>query len=192
MRPDMLETNSDFEYEALDLAHQKCMRLIRLRPNKFAKSGQSKIRMQLETIQARDIDTLRYRALSYTWGPEHPQHEIEVNDGKFLIRQNLHEFLTMYTQHISEERLIWIDQICINQSDNIEKAHTVGAMDKIYREAEEVIVWLGTATRSSPRLFRDLPLVQAKNLELAAYSGPQNWSIPIMEVLQYQYSEEDI
>ena len=47
----------------------------------------------------------------------------------------------METQHI------WIDAICINQSDKQsnmeEKNHQVGMMGEIYQSATEVLVWLG-------------------------------------------------
>lgn len=39
--------------------------------------------------------------------------------------------------------LIWIDQICINQNDHLERGHQVSIMKRIFSQAKEVIVWLG-------------------------------------------------
>lgn len=39
--------------------------------------------------------------------------------------------------------VIWIDSICIDQSNNVEKAYQVSFMRDIYRSASQVIVWLG-------------------------------------------------
>ncbi|WYZ35143.1 hypothetical protein EsH8_I_001419 [Colletotrichum jinshuiense] len=39
--------------------------------------------------------------------------------------------------------MAWADAICINQGDDIEKAHQVNLMGVIYDRATEVVVWLG-------------------------------------------------
>jgi hypothetical protein len=39
---------------------------------------------------------------------------------------------------------IFIDAICINQEDTVERCHQVKLMGLIYRDAEEVIAWLNT------------------------------------------------
>jgi hypothetical protein len=38
---------------------------------------------------------------------------------------------------------LWIDAICINQGDNVEKSSQVAMMDVIYSKSETVVVWLG-------------------------------------------------
>lgn len=43
----------------------------------------------------------------------------------------------------NEERLLWIDAVCINQADNIEKTHQVGLMTEIYKATWRGIAWLG-------------------------------------------------
>ena len=47
------------------------------------------------------------------------------------------------------EMPILIDAVCINQGDDVEKAHQVQKMSSIYSLAEEVIVWLGLASDGS-------------------------------------------
>jgi hypothetical protein len=42
-----------------------------------------------------------------------------------------------------EPVIIWADALCINQSDDGEKTSQVGLMRDIYRDAKEVIAWLG-------------------------------------------------
>ncbi|KAF2023231.1 HET-domain-containing protein, partial [Setomelanomma holmii] len=42
---------------------------------------------------------------------------------------------------------IWVDRICINQSDDDERSHQVGLMGLIYRRARTVFIWLGTEDR---------------------------------------------
>jgi len=44
---------------------------------------------------------------------------------------------------VSEERVVWIDAICINQEDEKEKEWHVNCMDEIYKAAYHVVAWLG-------------------------------------------------
>ena len=38
---------------------------------------------------------------------------------------------------------IWIDAVCIDQNNDLEKGHQVSFMDRIYRRADGVYIWLG-------------------------------------------------
>ena len=51
---------------------------------------------------------------------------------------------------------LWIDAICINQKDKIEKAEQVGLMKDVYRKASRVIVWLGEDSEHTVPGFRML------------------------------------
>lgn len=52
---------------------------------------------------------------------------------------------------------IWIDAICINQSDDAEKSVQVAMMADIYAGAKNVIVWLGEGTDSlEEKAFMDM------------------------------------
>ena len=46
-------------------------------------------------------------------------------------------------RHASTERLLWVDALCINQADSIEKSHQVNMMGEIYSKSAGVIIWLG-------------------------------------------------
>jgi len=94
-----------------------------------------------------------FTALSYTWGPESPAQDILVTSadcrGWFSIRQNLFEFLT--NRRNSSSAWFWIDQVCINQGKDDEKAHQVNQMTDIY-SAATVEVWLGCGFEGSDAL----------------------------------------
>jgi hypothetical protein len=49
---------------------------------------------------------------------------------------------------------MWIDAICINQADLVERGEQVQLMDSIYRQAASVVVWLGPASKNSSAAFR--------------------------------------
>jgi hypothetical protein len=45
--------------------------------------------------------------------------------------------------------MLWVDAICIDQTDASEKSYQVGLMARIYMQAHQVIVWLGDGDRES-------------------------------------------
>ncbi|KXH63523.1 hypothetical protein CSAL01_09033 [Colletotrichum salicis] len=47
-----------------------------------------------------------------------------------------------------DARTLWVDAICINQMDNVEKGHQVGTMDLVYR-SQDLVVWLGESSEKS-------------------------------------------
>ena len=94
-----------------------------------------------------------YEALSYTWGRStyEPQPCIILNENCNLpLTDNLYHALTRLRRS-RRSRDMWIDAICINQSDTDERGHQVSFMGEVYREARQVCVWLGDVHIASPR-----------------------------------------
>jgi hypothetical protein len=58
--------------------------------------------------------------------------------------------------HAYVGRNIWIDAVSINQNDDQEKAHQVRAMDRVYRQAELVLIWLGVEAEDSNMAVRGI------------------------------------
>jgi Heterokaryon incompatibility protein (HET) len=86
-----------------------------------------------------------YDALSYTWGSNALTAEIIVNGSTMHITQNLNSALSNLRGE-DDDRVLWIDSICINQLDNKERSYQVNMMKRIYSQAEQVIIWLGKET----------------------------------------------
>lgn len=94
----------------------------------------------------------RYYALSYTWGApfaglpsewDDPKatHTIYIDGHEFEVRWNLETALKQMCKY--EVTVMWIDAICINQSDIPERNLQVQMMGEIYRNAWSTYVWLG-------------------------------------------------
>jgi hypothetical protein len=101
------------------------------------------------TLTAHDLDKRipKFTALSYTWGSPENQKFILLNGCSISITSNLHAGLT----HIREKqsiRVLWVDALCINQEDILERSRQVPLMRDIYMVAEDVLVWLGPGTES--------------------------------------------
>ncbi|KAK0669287.1 heterokaryon incompatibility protein-domain-containing protein [Cercophora samala] len=90
-----------------------------------------------------------YLALSYVWGvpkaSSDPSAPTILIDGQlFIVTPNLHSALTsLLTPELQSGLPIWVDAVCINQLDNLEKEDQIKQMDQVYRNSERVIVHLG-------------------------------------------------
>ncbi|RMZ71666.1 heterokaryon incompatibility -domain-containing [Pyrenophora seminiperda CCB06] len=91
-------------------------------------------------IQCRD----RYITISYTWGQpnEVPRVPITCNGKAVLIYENLCAALRRLRRS-NHVLLIWVDALCINQDDTLERTQQVGLMGDIYSNSQETIIWLG-------------------------------------------------
>ncbi|EGO60361.1 hypothetical protein NEUTE1DRAFT_143800 [Neurospora tetrasperma FGSC 2508] len=97
-----------------------------------------------------------YTALSYVWGDPKVTSPIAVNDFPFQATHNLCAAL----RRIRKSNLpttLWVDAICINQSDKDEKSSQVQLMTDIYHNASLVTVWLGESDK-----YTDLAIVLIK------------------------------
>ncbi|KAM3077566.1 hypothetical protein ACMFMG_006902 [Clarireedia jacksonii] len=95
-------------------------------------------------------------ALSYTWGGEVRSQLIELQGTAFRITPNLEAFLLEAKRRIEalstnkeldEKRWnggwLWVDSICIDQSNPLERNAQVAMMKNIYERAHTIISWLG-------------------------------------------------
>src|SRR5271163_753430 len=64
------------------------------------------------------------------------------------ITPNLHEALRCIFS-ASKCHMLWVDAICIDQRDDLEKALQVASMHRIFQSAKGVFVWLGQADSDS-------------------------------------------
>ena len=85
---------------------------------------------------------VRFTAVSYTWGSPHFTRFIRLNGHLYSITNNLWALLQRHRE-THQSLTIWVDAICINQHDLLEKAVQVANMLTIYRKAQHVVVSLG-------------------------------------------------
>jgi hypothetical protein len=96
------------------------------------------------TLSTYDLDNLpEYLALSYCWGSPNRSKTIDCNGTSVKISSSLGSGLGRLEQLPAlSGKLIWIDQICVNQDDLAERAHQVQLMERIFGQAGRVVVWL--------------------------------------------------
>ncbi|KAH6645585.1 heterokaryon incompatibility protein-domain-containing protein [Truncatella angustata] len=118
------------------------------------------VRVEIVEADLDDTSLTQYETLSYNWAvpPEaQPNRPVIVDTaGKRHILW-IHRPLEEALHSISANRLtdfpMFIDQICIDQSNMNEKAVLVPLMGDIYTQCRRVIIWLGTPTILSDKFF---------------------------------------
>jgi hypothetical protein len=83
-----------------------------------------------------------YEAVSYCWGDTKDPESITLDDRSFAITQSAGSALRVFRRE-NEDRVVWLDAICINQQDDHERASQVSIMKDIYKAATRALVWLG-------------------------------------------------
>lgn len=124
-----------------------CGREIRLLELLPADSLHDPIQCKLYATQL-SMET-EYTALSYVWGDPKATSPITVNNLPFQATHDLCAALRRIRSKFILPTTLWVDAICINQSDNDEKSLQVQLMRDIYHTASLVTVWLGESDKYS-------------------------------------------
>ncbi|RBR07518.1 uncharacterized protein FIESC28_10599 [Fusarium coffeatum] len=159
-------------YQQLDTARHE-IRLLTLHP---ASDENDQICCSLshaELNPQNDSTAPVYEALSYVWGEPIFSEPILLNDQKFFVTPSL-KYALSYLRSKTEPRTLWVDAVCINQSDMEERNHQVALMREIYSRCQRDIAWIdpmiGRSFDSSqlahPRLRDEVEEEIRKGMEL--------------------------
>ena len=112
-----------------------------------------------------DVD---FHCLSYAWGQDHSKQRnmlwIELM-GEYLpvsISENLGHAIRSL-QLPDKPRLVWIDFVCINQSNLEERKQQVEIMYEIFSKASKVVAYLGDESDGSDNVPELLDTIRAAN-----------------------------
>lgn len=123
----------DHAYQAI--ADGDAFRVAVLKPG----AGTQAIEIELIWESIRGPQRRDYKCLSYCWQTTVQDSAILVDGRRFGVTSNLLSALRSIRKR-RERVLIWIDQICINQRDFVERGHQVSIMKHIYSRARQVVV----------------------------------------------------
>ncbi|ROT40457.1 HET-domain-containing protein [Sodiomyces alkalinus F11] len=148
-----------FEYIEMPLPSAEThIRLLKIQPSRLTVKGSgsdedhfsSRIVCEMTTTDIRN--PAPYKCLSYRWGPDDRNHWVEVAGTWLPITESL-DTAIRHLRPKEEALTIWIDQICVNQGDGVEKGHQVVLMKDVYSKAEQTLTWLGPAADGSDELM---------------------------------------
>jgi hypothetical protein len=135
----MESSTNTFRYSPLDSSKGE-IRLITLQP-----SQEHSATIRCEIFQASLEEEPVFEALSYAWGDTTASSQIFANKDEFKVTVSLKTALR-YIRDQNAVRMLWIDAICINQRDNMERSEQVSLMGRIYSSAICDLLWLGEDT----------------------------------------------
>ena len=131
--------------------------------------------------------TTSFEAISYSWASALPGDRID--EGAlcgFRVTRTVKQLLR-WLRRPDRERLVWIDSICIDQNNSVERGQQVAIMKQIYSSASQVIVWLGEWADARSRIddmsqsdlwqpfSRPNTEDEYYKLLMAALDGPEAW-----------------
>ncbi|OAA62814.1 Heterokaryon incompatibility [Niveomyces insectorum RCEF 264] len=111
-----------------------------------AENSNSLIHLSLETFNHANCP--EYETTSYTWGGENGDYDLcwPVFVGPYwdvaFQTKNCVDMLR-FLQPWRGVRLVWVDALCINQADAVERGEQVAKMGQIYKQSSRVVVYLG-------------------------------------------------
>lgn len=148
--------------------------------------GKGTIQCRLKEFNLENFNA-KYSPLSYCWGKSPKTHIIQIDGTDFVVADNLHNFLKRFRNRSAEQRvempLLWIDAICINQSDIVEKNAQVSIMATIYRGGCQTFVWLGEEKLATNKAFQ--------YLRETASRARQQPEMLLLNVLERQQKESE-
>jgi hypothetical protein len=148
-----------------------------------------------------------YNALSYTWKDHNvessrAQPTIVLDGHEMPITRNLWLALARFQKYAFADgeyfapfpagMALWVDAVCINQTDNRERNHQVRHMRQIYQNAECINIWLGPEFEGSS-LGMDLALELEQDVRaLGSLTVPYEWINPLMRSKIKDPEQKDI
>jgi hypothetical protein len=136
--------SDSFHYEPLDIKRNQ-IRILELHPG----LADTPLQCSLKTVSLSELPL--YDALSYEWG-QLVTEQIMLDGMPIEIRQNLFAAL-WHLRSEFETKVLWIDALCINQEDVVERGAQVSMMGEIYSHAIQVRVWLGQGSEDTQEAF---------------------------------------
>lgn len=136
-----------YQYQALDSSKNE-IRLLRLPPCHGIPARERSIGDNIEaTLLHVSLEGgPDYEALSYRWGGDNDS-AITIDGLSLRIGDTLKCALQGW-QSSTEAKLVWVDAICTDQTNDNERNEQVTKMRAIYSNATLVVVWLGRESYS--------------------------------------------
>jgi hypothetical protein len=161
-------------------------RVLRLHPSDSLSDGrEARLSADLLVVTVSDAEdfliessgaTIEYTALSYSWGRPVLGKTLICN-GMRLPISGSNAAALVALRDPTEPKYLWIDAICINQEDALEKSAQVARMIKIYQKAQSVAVWLGEPDADSLLAFACIHGMSELQQELSKFG--QTTHVPL-------------
>lgn len=135
--------------------------------------------VKLRHISLNEAQFPKFTAISYVWGTKnlHP-HKVIVNGRTCQVLESIYPILALICDEpsVNKDAWFWIDYLCINQDDSLERATQVALMGTLYRRAYRTLVWLGEDT---PDVQGAMDLLKLFASDLVTNAGQAAWAVRV-------------
>ncbi|CAN9265984.1 unnamed protein product [Alternaria alternata] len=154
-------------YKPLD-RESGAIRLVRLLPG-----TDEPIRLELIPSNLDQESCIPYETLSYARGFFNEGRAVEVDGQQLTITRN-GSLALLSLRRANEDLILWVEEICINQSDHEEKLRQKRKLKTIYDRAERLFMWLADSTSEEAQLSQlpTLPTIIHGNKVHVVEIGP--------------------
>ncbi|KAH9842096.1 HET-domain-containing protein [Teratosphaeria destructans] len=132
-----LPAGLNFAYQPLDVGSKE-IRVLELHPGQPS----DLVRCSVHHISLLHAEHTPYEAVSYCWSTIAGTAGIEV-DGEAFVTTASSEAALRRLRLVTSSRIVWIDAICIDQSNVVERSQQVNLMGEVYSRTTRTLVWLG-------------------------------------------------
>lgn len=139
---DLLRWTKDIPYPAIPCDESSHIRLVQLKPGRRNED----VSVQIVPVPFNEAPT--YEAISYAWGEVNVTEPVSVNGVKCRIPVNLLAFFRQ-RQSMPDQSPLWIDALCIDQTNPADKKAQILHMAKIYCRCTQFTIWLGEESETS-------------------------------------------
>lgn len=154
------------------LATERHARYLTLLP---AKELNDPLKCRLDSATLADCPP--FEAISYVWGSDKKVSKISCHGRAIPISSSLDAILRGLRQP-DDERTLWVDALCINQADPVERNYQVAMVAQIYAAAKETIIHLGPDPEGHANLVASLLTEATKRIEDQGGSLVDSHSVP--------------
>jgi hypothetical protein len=102
----------------------------------------SQLQCELQQVSLLTAPKPEYETISYCWGGSKATETILLNGKPHQAAISAVTVLRRFRLP-DADRTLWIDALCINQDDTLEKGYQVAAMHEVYSAAQRNLIWLG-------------------------------------------------
>lgn len=148
---------SDVELDLEQETHSKTYEYRYLQPDEIRVidllpgTDQEEINVTIRHTPMQDPLDSDCTALSYAWGNPKSTQTIYCSNGEGQLRVTTECVSALRRLRLpNKPKTLWVDTICINQSDILERNRQITLMSKIYHCSSKVAIYLGGESEDSP------------------------------------------
>ncbi|KAF2167195.1 hypothetical protein M409DRAFT_54383 [Zasmidium cellare ATCC 36951] len=160
---------------------QDSIRLVQIHPS----SNPADIRLTLSHLSKYFNSPAKYTAIWYPQTASSAERKtVTLNGRTRSVPLEVCDVLSAIREHHDRNDKYWIDAVCINQQDEIEKRAHIQQMKKIFSSANKIVLWLGAIDEAVEKAFPAVEACAVPTTEhINAARSIANWSA-FVEVLR--------